>query len=76
MGGYEEYEEYEEYGDEDEQRQGMFASPGSALRAATRDDPRDQPCPTCDRANRLTRADVSLGYQCDSCADACERGCD
>lgn len=51
-----------------------FADPGgrSALRAATRDNPRDQPCPTCGAPNRLTRIDVARGYQCDSCADAAE----
>jgi hypothetical protein len=71
------YEEYEEYGDEDEQRQGMFANPGSsALRTATRANPRNRPCPSCGKANRLTPADVSHGYQCDSCADKDERGCD
>lgn len=55
-----------------------FMDPGgrSALRAATRDDPRDQPCPTCEARNRLTRQDVRLGYQCDACADQAERGCD
>ncbi len=53
-----------------------FANPGSALRAATPSNPRDRPCPNCERPNRLTRADVSLGYQCDACADAAERGCD
>jgi len=55
-----------------------FAEPGgkSALRAATRDDPRDLPCPTCERANKLTRRDVALGYQCDGCADKAERGWD
>lgn len=51
-----------------------FADPGgrSALRAATREDPRDLPCPSCDRPNRLTRQDRALGYQCDSCADRAE----
>lgn len=53
-----------------------FADPGgrSALRAATPEDPRDQPCPTCEAPNRLTRRDVALGYQCDRCADNAERG--
>lgn len=53
-----------------------FANPGgrSALRAATRDNPRDLPCPTCDRPNMLTRIDRARGYQCDRCADALERG--
>lgn len=55
-----------------------FAEPGgnSALRAATKSDPRNQPCPSCERANRLTMQDVRLGYQCDSCADRAERGFD
>lgn len=53
-----------------------FADPygHSALRAATPDNPRIHPCPTCGHPNRLTRADVSLGYQCDKCADAMEHG--
>jgi hypothetical protein len=51
-----------------------FAVPGgrSALRAATPTNPRDCPCPTCQRPNVLTRRDVELGYQCDTCADAAE----
>ena len=53
-----------------------FAYPGgnSALRAATRTNPRNLPCPTCGRANRLTPKDRALGYQCDACADRQERG--
>ena len=55
-----------------------FADPGgnSALRAATKDNPRNLPCPTCGWPNRLTPADEARGYQCDSCADANERGVD
>jgi hypothetical protein len=53
-----------------------FARPGSALRAATRNNPRDQPCPTCKTKNVLTRLDKARGYQCDSCADRAERGYD
>lgn len=55
-----------------------FAHPGgnSALRAATPTNPRNRPCGTCGCANRLTPKDVALGYQCDSCADAQERGID
>ena len=55
-----------------------FADPGSgsALRAATEDDPRDQPCPDCGRENMLTGRDVALGYCCDRCADRNERGVD
>lgn len=47
-----------------------FADPGgnSALRAATVDNPRNLPCPTCGRLDVLTLKDVTLGYQCDSCA--------
>jgi len=53
-----------------------FADSGgnSALRAATRSNPRVHPCPTCGRANALTPADVRQGYQCNRCADAAERG--
>lgn len=53
-----------------------FADPGgrSALRAATKTNPRIYPCPTCGRTNALTRIDVQHGYQCDVCADAVERG--
>lgn len=51
-----------------------FADPGgrSALRAATEDDLRIHPCPSCGTENRLTGRDVALGYQCDRCADAAE----
>jgi len=53
-----------------------FADPGghSALRAATKGNPRNRRCPTCGRRNALTPADVALGYQCDACADLAERG--
>lgn len=53
-----------------------FRDPGgnSALRAASRRNPRNLPCPTCGRANMLTPADVQLGYQCDGCANMEERG--
>jgi len=51
-----------------------FQDPGgrSALRRATKRNPRNQPCPTCKRPNMLTPADVRQGYQCDRCADADE----
>jgi hypothetical protein len=54
----------------------MFRDPGgrSALRASSRHNPRNLPCPTCDQPNRLTPADVAQGYQCDACADRDERG--
>lgn len=53
-----------------------FADPGgnSALRAASKSNPRNLPCPQCERPNRLTPADRARGYRCDSCADAAERG--
>lgn len=55
-----------------------FADPGgrSALRAATKDNPRNLPCPNCKAPNRLTRRDRERGYQCDTCADKAERGID
>jgi len=55
-----------------------FADPGggSALRAAGPGNPRNLPCPHCHFPNRLTPRDVALGYQCDACADAAERGVD
>lgn len=51
-----------------------FADPGgrSALRAATKSNPRNLPCPTCGEPNRLTPADKRRGYQCDRCADRAE----
>jgi hypothetical protein len=63
-----------DYWEEDDRS--MFADPGgnSALRAATRSNPRNLPCPTCGEPNRLTPADRQLGYQCDTCADMAERG--
>jgi len=53
-----------------------FADPGgrSALRAATRSNPRIHSCPTCCAPNVLTPADVARGYQCDRCADRAEGG--
>lgn len=51
-----------------------FADPGgrSALRAASRNNPRNLPCPTCHAPNRLTPADKRRGYQCNECADKAE----
>lgn len=48
-----------------------FQDPGgrSALRRATRGNPRNRPCPSCGRKRVLTPRDVALGYQCDHCAD-------
>jgi hypothetical protein len=53
-----------------------FAEPGgrSALRAASKSNPRNLPCPTCKAPNRLTPKDRALGYQCNSCADRDEMG--
>lgn len=52
----------------------QYANPNSALRRATRSNPRNQPCPTCKRENCLTPADARNGYQCDQCADREENG--
>ena len=58
------------YDDEDSDRS-EFADPGgrSALRAASKRNPRNLPCPTCGQPNRLTPRDRALGYQCDACAN-------
>jgi hypothetical protein len=66
------FDEDYDYGERDEE----FQDPGgrSALRAATKNNPRNLPCPTCGSPNRLTPRDRALGYQCDSCADALEFG--
>lgn len=73
MGRY--YDDEDDFGDYD-QNEIEFADPGgnSALRAASKSNPRNLPCPTCKRKNMLTPADRALGYQCDICADACENG--
>jgi len=69
------YSDYD-YGDDDEDFDDRieFADPGgnSALRAASKRNPRNLPCPTCGAKDRLTPADHALGYQCDSCADRAE----
>lgn len=53
-----------------------FADPGgnSALRAATKSNPRNRSCPSCKQRNVLTPKDVDLGYCCDRCADRNEGG--
>lgn len=56
----------------DSEARRQFARPGSALRRATRYNPRDQECPTCKTPNVLTLADRQRGYQCDACADLAE----
>jgi hypothetical protein len=77
------YEEYLDMMDEQREAEEMgclgpmdFADPGgnSALRAETRDNPRNIPCPTCGEPNRLTPKDRELGYQCNACADQLEQG--
>jgi hypothetical protein len=55
-------------------RHSEFASAGSALRAASKDNPRIHPCPTCKEPNKLTAKDVAKKYQCDNCANMEERG--
>lgn len=66
-------EDFYEY-DEWMERVNEFAEPGgnSALRAASRSNPRNLPCPTCGAKNVLTPKDVRLGYCCDRCADMAE----
>jgi hypothetical protein len=71
---YDDDDEESYYHDDEEESHIEFASPGSALRAASATNPRNLPCPTCKEPNRLTPKDVALGYQCDSCADQAERG--
>ena len=62
-----------DYGDGGEESGFLrFENPGSALRHATRRNPRNLPCPTCGKANKLTPADVAKHYQCDECADRAE----
>lgn len=53
-----------------------FADPNGkyALRAATKSNPRNLPCPNCLAENVLTPLDVAAHYVCDRCADAAEAG--
>lgn len=64
------------WGDDDDHERIRFADPGgkSALRAASKRNPRNLPCPNCKQPNRLTPADRARGYQCDQCADREEMG--
>lgn len=72
-----EYEDDVWYDPDDEPIDGVgFAQEGSALRAATKDNPRNLPCPNCGAENVLTPIDKQRGYQCDRCANAAERGMD
>ena len=76
------WDDEDDFYDDDDLRNNIdgvgFADPGgnSALRAATKDNPRNLPCPTCHWPNRLTPIDVAHGYQCNSCANANETGQD
>ncbi len=65
--------EYEFYEDDDRIQ---FADPGSksALRSASKSNPRNLSCPNCERPNMLTPKDSELGYQCNICADEAESG--
>jgi hypothetical protein len=66
-------DDFDDESDDDfESNEIQFRDPGgrSALRAGKR----RHPCPTCDRPNQLTDADVRLHYQCDHCADLLESG--
>jgi hypothetical protein len=67
-----------DWDDDDDRDECDFADPGgrSALRASSASNPRNLPCPNCERPNRLTPADRDRGYQCDACADRLERGGD
>lgn len=49
----------------------QFADPDgeSSLRAVTRDNPRNLPCPVCGEPDQLTPKDRRCGYQCDACAE-------
>ncbi len=77
MGAYD-HEDYDFYDEDERDSRIDFADPGgnSALRAATKSNPRNLACPTCGEPNRLTWKDVALGYQCDTCADRAEMGLD
>lgn len=79
VSSYDDIEEQdrEQYENDEENIHGsriQFADPGgkSALRAASKSNPRNLPCPNCGAENRLTPEDRALGYQCDSCADRAE----
>ena len=67
-------DEHDEHDEHDERD--TFADPygRSALRAASKRNPRNRPCPTCGKPDRLTPADEARGYQCNACADGLE-GC-
>ena len=68
--------EDEDYGDWDDESGIHFADPGgrSALRAETKSNPRNLPCPQCHTPNVLTPEDRAQHYICDACADRAEGG--
>jgi hypothetical protein len=70
------YRDEEDDFESDRRDRGDFQDPGgnSALRRATRSNPRNLPCPSCGESNRLTPRDRALGYQCNSCANRDEGG--
>lgn len=71
------YDDYVYDNEDDRPIDGVgFADPGgkSALRAATKENPRDCACPQCGAENVLTRIDRQRGYVCDPCADRNEGG--
>lgn len=72
------YDDYDDPMYDDIRDREEFADPGgrSALRAASKSNPRNLPCPDCGSPNRLTPKDRQLGYCCDACADRKERGYD
>ena len=69
--------QYEDYDcDYDRSDRSDFADRGGvlALRRASKLNPRNLPCPTCGRPNKLTPAYQERGYQCNSCAARDELG--
>ncbi len=70
----EDYKDIEREYDDDDRSEFEHPYSNSALRKATANNPRIYSCPTCKQPNRLTTKDISLGYQCDECADRAENG--
>jgi hypothetical protein len=67
---------YDDYEYDRSDRVECYSDPDgeSALRKASKLNPRNLPCPTCGKSNKLTPADRALGYQCDNCASLDELG--
>ena len=63
-----------DYYDDEDRLQFETPYSNSALRASSKRNPRNLPCPTCGEPNRLTPEDEALHYQCDECADMAEGG--